>query len=154
MKKLFACSAALLLAHGTAFADTSVEIPLSGTLPKACDISTYLNGPFDDLDMTSTAVQGKESVTLNCNYGGSAIVDFSSANAGAMVSNGDSVNYLFYLSGSPFSSGVSLSTQQTWAGFPTEANADQTRSMSVSLVTPATVAGTYTDTITATVTPN
>lgn len=155
MKNLLAHGAALaLIATGNAYAANYVNIPLSGELCKVCNISAFLNGPFDDLDMTTTAIQGSESLTVNCNYGGSASVEFVSANAGEMVSNGDSVEYLFYLTGSPFSGGVSLSSPQTWNGFPAVANANQTRGMSVSLVSAATVAGTYTDTITATVTPN
>ncbi len=142
------------LSISAASAATSVDINLEGILEKECDISAFVNGPFPALDMTTTSVQGSESVTVNCNYGGSASVEFASANSGSMVSGGDSVPYTFYLSGSPFSGGVSLATPQTWNGFPTVANSDQTRGMSVSLNTPATVPGTYTDTITATVTPN
>lgn len=146
--------AALALGTAPAMAATSVDIPLSGVLPKACDISAFLNGPFDALNMTSTAVQGAESLTVNCNYGGSSSVTFTSANAGAMKSGANSVAYNLIVSGSPFSGGVSLATPQTWAGFPAVANANQTRSLSVQLASAATAAGTYTDTITAAVTPN
>ncbi len=155
MKKLLAVGAAIAaLGSGSAFAQTSVNVPLQGTLPKACTVSAFLNGPFDALDMTSTAVQGSESITGNCNYGGSMTVQFTSANAGTMNSGANSVAYNFHLSGSPLSGGVSLATPQTWTGFPATANSNQTRGMSVSLVAPASVAGTYTDTVTATVSPN
>lgn len=146
--------AAMAISASPAMAQTSVDIPLSGVLPKACTISAFLDGPFDALDMASTSVQGGESLSVNCNYGGSASVQFSSANAGAMVSGANSVPYNLIVSGSPFSGGVSLATPQTWAGFPATANTNQTRSLSVQLTTAASVAGTYTDTITASVTPN
>ncbi len=146
--------AALAFGAAPVMAATSVEIPLTGVLPKACNISAFLNGPFDALDMTSTAVQGAESLTVNCNYGGSASVTFTSANAGAMVNGAISAPYNLIVSGSPFSGGVSLATPQTWAGFPAVANANQTRSLSIQLASAATAAGTYTDTITAAVTPN
>lgn len=150
---LILAASALSLAAAPAFAADSVQVPLSGTLAKACNISAFLNGPFNAIDMTSTAVQGAESLTVNCNYGGSASVTFTSANSGSM--NGPAnIPYQFILSGSPFSGGVSLATPQTWTGFPAVANADQTRGMSIQLNQAATLAGTYTDTITASVTPN
>lgn len=148
--------AVLAMSVGVANADTSVEVPLSGTLPKECGVSAFVNGPFDDLDMTTTSSQGAESVTVNCNYGGSAAVTFASANGGNMVSGSNQVPYKLIVSGSgsPFSSGVSLASSQTWNGWPTVANADQTRSLTVQLDTPATVAGTYSDAITVSVAPN
>ncbi len=153
-KLLLSGLAALTFGAAPVMAATSVDIPLTGVLPKACDISAFLNGPFDVLDMTSTAVQGAESLTVNCNYGGSASVMFTSANAGALNSGANSVPYNLIVSGSPFSGGVSLATPQTWTGFPAVANANQTRSLSIQLTSAATSAGTYTDTITAAVTPN
>jgi spore coat protein U-like protein len=146
--------AALAFGAPASMAATSVDIPLSGVLSKACEISAFLNGPFDALDLTSTAVQGAESLTVNCNYGGSASVTFTSVNAGALASGANTVPYNLVVSGSPFSGGVSLATPQTWAGFPAVANANQTRSLSIQLANAASVAGTYTDTITAAVTPN
>lgn len=156
MKKIVMTSlaAAAALSISAVQAADTVQIPLTGELAKSCDISAFLNGPFDAIDMTDTAVQGAESLTVNCNYGGSASVTFESANAGEMQSGTDAVPYQFILSGSPFSGGVSLATAQTWNGFPTVANSNQTRSMSIQLDSTATVAGTYEDTITATVVPN
>lgn len=133
---------------------TSVQIPLSGTLDRSCALSAYLNGPFNALDMRSVAVQGAESLSAICNYGGSATVSFASLNAGNMKSGTNLVPYKLIVSGSPFSTGVSLATPQSITGWPSVANAVQTRSLSIQLDTQATVAGTYTDTITASVTPN
>ncbi|WP_074454357.1 spore coat protein U domain-containing protein [Marinobacter sp. X15-166B] len=146
--------ALLATAVGFANANTSVEVPLSGTLPKACGVTAFLDGPFDALDMTDTDVQGSESMSVTCNYGGSASVTFESANLGKMVSDGNEVPYKLLISGSPFSTGVSLASPQTWAGWPAVTNAVQTRSLKVQLDMPAVVAGDYTDTITATVVPN
>ena len=133
-----------------------VKLPRSATSAKACTVSAYLDGPFNALNMQSTAVQGAESTSVNCNYGGSASVTFSSANAGAMKSGANAVPYKLIVSGSgsPFSSGVSLASAQTWNGWPATANSNQTRSLSVQLDNAATVAGTYTDTITVAVAPN
>lgn len=156
--KLATLTAAVVLASSFGMANaapsTSVEVPLNGTLPKACGVSAFLNGPFDALDMATTVVQGAESLTVNCNYGGSSSVEFTSANAGNMNSGSNQVPYKLILSGSPFSGGVSLATAQVWNGFPAVTNADQTRSMSVQLDTIATVAGDYSDTITVSVAPN
>ena len=158
MKKIVmtAMAAATALSISSVQAADSVDIPLTGELAKSCDISAFLNGPFDAIDMTTTDSQGAESLSVNCNYGGSASVTFESDNAGKMVSGSNEVPYKFILtgSGSPFENGVSLATAQTWNGFPAVANTDQTRGMSIQLDSAATVAGTYEDTITATVQPN
>ncbi|SHF15423.1 Spore Coat Protein U domain-containing protein [Modicisalibacter ilicicola DSM 19980] len=157
MRKIaFAAAIAAATTAGIAQADTSVEVPLNGTLAKECAISAYLNGPFDALDMKSTEKQGAESVTVNCNYGGSASVTFASANAGKMVSDNSEVPYQLIVSGSgsPFANGVSLATAQTWNGWPTVANNDQSRSLSVKLDSAATVAGDYSDNITVSVAAN
>ena len=154
MKKfLIAATAASTMFAAPAFAQDSVDIELSGTLAKACGISAIVNGPFDVLDMTSTAVQGAESVTVSCNYGGTASVAFESANGGSLDSGSNSVDYTFFLSGSSLSGGVSLAAPAVVNNYPT-AGGNVSRSMSVQLASAATVAGTYTDTITATVTPN
>jgi spore coat protein U-like protein len=147
--------AALAFGAMPAAAGTSVDIPLSGVLPKACDISAYLNGPFDALDLTSTSVQGAESLTTNCNYGGSNTVTFTSANAGKLKSSGgQEVTYELSMSGGVLSPTVLSTPTPITFGSGSPANANFTRSMSVRLQTAAAVAGTYTDTITAVVTPN
>lgn len=144
---------AALLLGGTVHAQTSTAIPLVGTVAKACTVSANLNGPFNALNMTSTALQGAESLSPICNYGGTLSVGFTSLNAGAMVSGANSVPYTFTVSGGLLNA-VSLATPQTVPNWPAVANAVQTRSMSVTLASAATIPGTYGDTITATVTPN
>lgn len=148
--------AASFLTAGAAQAASSVQIPLTGVLPKACDVSAFLNGPFDALDMTSTSVQGSESITARCNYGGTLSVTLSSLNAGKMVNRshgGAEVPYGVTISGSPLNN-ASLASPQTISNWPAVTNAVQTRSISVTLANAATVAGTYTDTITVSVAPN
>ena len=156
MKKLIMAVIASTAFASPALASTSVEIPLSGTLAKSCTISAFLNGPFNALDMSSTAVQGAESLTGLCNYGGSATVTLSSLNAGKLKSGANEVAYKMIVSGSgsAWSAGQSLATPQTIPGFPAVANAAQTRGLSVQLDAVATIAGTYTDTVTASITPN
>lgn len=145
--------AAAVLTAGAAQAATSVPIPLSGELAKACEVTAFLNGPFDNLDMSSTALQGAESLSPICNYGGTLSVTFTSANLGSLQSGANSVPYTLTVSGGLLSN-ASLATPQTIANWPAVANAVQTRSMSVTLGNAATIAGIYTDTITASVTPN
>ncbi|WP_193165749.1 hypothetical protein [Microbulbifer hainanensis] len=154
MKSLLTLGAAVaFIATGSAYADTSVDIPLSGHLCKTCNVTAFLNGPFDDLDMTTTAQQGFESLSPICNYGGTLTVTFTSLNAGFLESGPNSVGYTLQVSG-----GLLAPTQLTVPAvvnnWPAVANAVQTRSLSVALLAVATVAGTYTDTITASVTPN
>ena len=157
IRALFAAS--LLTAGIAQAANTSVEIPLQGVLPKECSVTAFLNGPFDALDMKSTAIQGAESLSPVCNYGGTLSVTFSSANSGSLQPTGNDgdrlaqIPYTFSVSGTSLNN-VSLRSPQTVSNWPAIANAVQTRSMSVTLGRAATIAGTYTDTITATVAPN
>lgn len=154
MKKLVIAALAATAFAGTASAQTSVEIPLKGTLAKRCTISAFLNGPFDVLNLESTGVQGNESLTTNCNYGGSNFITLVSANKGKLVSGTNSVDYKFGLP----SAGIaltSLATDQTFEyGKGAPANSNFTRSMQVQLDAIATVAGTYTDTVTISVATN
>lgn len=161
MNKNVICAffAASLLTAGAAQAATSVEIPLQGVLPKECSVTAFVDGPFDALDMKSTAIQGAESLSPVCNYGGTLSVTFSSANSGSLQPVGNDgqrlqqIPYGFTVSGTSLDN-VSLRSPQTVSNWPAVANQAQTRSMSVTLGRAATIAGTYTDTITATVAPN
>ncbi|WP_193165748.1 hypothetical protein [Microbulbifer hainanensis] len=155
MKKLFVVgTAAALMPMGNAYADTSVQIPLSGTLMKTCDVIQNLDGPFDNLNMSTTSEQGNEQVIPTCNYAGTVTLTFTSLNGGFLVSGSNMVAYNLIVDG-----GLLAPTQLTipavvavWPhpvpdiGVP--------RNIRVALLSAATVAGTYTDTITASVTPN
>jgi spore coat protein U-like protein len=159
MKKLLLAAIMSTAIATPAFAQTSVNIPLQGSLAKRCTISAYLDGPFNALNMEVLTAQGAESITGNCNYGGSATVTFSSANAGKMVSGANSVPYKLRVTGTGTpadwsSTGKSLAEPQQITGFPAVANANQTRGLSIILDQIATVAGTYADTITASIQPN
>jgi spore coat protein U-like protein len=154
MRTIIASAAvAAFTATGAMALTDTITVPLTGELAKSCTLDAFLNGPFDALDMQSTATQGAESITVNCNYGGSAQITFSSANGGKLISGANSVDYALEVSGGVLPATVlSAPATGTFSGF--SANANASRSMKVTLQQPATVAGTYTDTITATVTPN
>lgn len=159
-KKVFARAAFALFSAGMfsagAFAADSVSIPLSGELPKSCEVTAFLDGPFNALNMKSTALQGAESLSPICNYGGTLSVKFESANGGTMNNTSVAsakVGYKLTVSGGLVND-AALTSPVTVSNWPAVANAVQTRSMSIKLDSPATVAGTYTDTILASVTPN
>jgi spore coat protein U-like protein len=155
MKRISVAAALAACIAAPAAASDTVNIPLSGTLAKACTISAFLNGPFDALDLTSTAVQGSESLTTNCNYGGANLVTFTSANGGKLKSaGGQEVGYEFGIPSANFALVQLTAPTQIAYGSGAPANTNFTRSMQVRLMAAATVAGTYTDTVTATVTPN
>ncbi len=158
MKNILLAAVAAVAFAGSASAQTSVNIPLSGTLAKACTISAFLNGPFDALNMTSTTTQGAESLTTNCNYSAGAsgnLVTLTSTNAGKLKSaGGQEVDYLFSVSGGVLPETALTAPVVITFGAGAPANTNFTRSMSVRLATAATIAGTYSDTVTATVTPN
>lgn len=152
-------AASLLTAGIAQAANTSVEIPLQGVLPKECSVTAFLNGPFDALDMKSTAIQGEESLSPVCNYAGTLTVTFTSANNGNLQTGGSDgsklmrIPYTFTISGGLLNN-ASLSSPQEVTNWPASSNSAEARAMSVTLIRAATIAGTYTDTITATVAPN
>ncbi|MFP4386347.1 MAG: hypothetical protein ACLFRA_03960 [Alphaproteobacteria bacterium] len=159
MKKLFLTATVAVVAFGftqTAQADSSVQLTIDGDMPKICDVDQYGDFRLQDLDLTSTAQTDAASITISCNYQGTANVEFSSANAGALVSTSDpehTIPYTASLSGGLLSD-VSLATPQTANNFPTVVG-DQTRGFSVKLAPPAVVpAGFYEDVVTATVATN
>lgn len=154
MKKLMIAALVAAAATGSASAQTSVNIPLSGTLAKSCSISAFLNGPFDALNLTDTAVQGAESLTTNCNYDGANTVTFTSANGGFLKAGNNSIGYEFGLPSANIPLAQLTTPRAVAYGSGAPAGTNFTRSMQVRLLSAATVAGTYTDTITATVTPN
>jgi hypothetical protein len=140
------------LAQSTPGPATSIDIPLSGTLAKRCTLSANLNGPFHVLNLESTEKQGGESLSGDCNYSGTATVALSSLNGGNLKSGTNLVPYKLQFSGlgADWDAGKSLAGGQTISNFVV----DGTRTMSVKLDNIATVAGTYTDVITAAITPN
>lgn len=156
MKNLLALGtvAALITAASTHAAD-NVQIPLSGTLDPVCNVTVNLNGPFDDLDMTSTATQGNEGLRPVCNYAGTLTVTFVSANGGFLVSGQNSVGYTLQIGNGALLSPTQLLAPTVIPNWPsTVAKVSDPRAMKVALLAAATAAGTYTDTITASVTPN
>lgn len=142
--------------RATAAVLPATVLTASERFAKSCVVTALLNGPFDYLDMSSTALQGAESLSPICNYGGTLSVTFTSANLGNLVNTpavSPDVPYTLAVSGSLLTN-ASLSVPQVVGNWPAVANAVQTRSMSVTLGSVATIAGIYTDTITASVAPN
>ena len=180
-KKWTLAALAALAASGAAFAQTSLtpiganptttaSLPLSGEVAQNCIASTNPNNvALQNLNLESTVRQNGAALRLECNYAGSATVSFVSANGGKLVSSeGNELPYLFYLGNNAagagaLSAGVSLASTQSWNAFPTvlsttvgapPAGPDTARAMGIALTSVATIAGTYTDVITASVTPN
>lgn len=172
---------AVLAASGAAVAQTSLtpigpnptlsaSLPLSGEVAKNCIASVNPNNTnLQSLNLESTLRQNGAALRLECNYSGSASVSFSSANGGKLLSaEGNELPYLFYLgnnaqSAGALTAGVSLASPQVFNAFNTvfsgtvgapPAGPDTSRSMGIALASAATIAGTYTDVITASVTPN
>lgn len=139
----------------TAGPGSSIDVALSGTLAKRCTVSSFLNGPFSELNLESLATQGSESLSSNCNYPGFATLTVASLNGGKLKSGNNEVPYTFSLSGG-FATDANLSSNLIISNFhnPANVNSDFTRSMSVKLGAKATVAGTYTDLLTISIQPN
>ena len=155
MKNLLAVAALAALPVLGAHAQTSVQVPLSGTLAKRCTIAVAANATASALNLGSTAAQSVGTLSFACNYAGSPGLSVSSLNAGQLVStdpqNPASLPYTVTI-GSLLSN-VSLATPAT-PTVTTAANATVDSGVSIALTTAALVAGLYQDTITATITPN
>ena len=149
MKKLTLTLALLIVLTGSiAHASNSVDLTINGEMPKACEISSYGDFRLQDLDLTSTAQTDAASITLACNYQGTATLTLSSANGGYLASGANQIPYTASLSGSSITD-VSLASPVSWGGFPTVVG-DQTRGFSIKLAPPAVVpAGFYQDVVTA-----
>ncbi|WP_323845848.1 hypothetical protein [Microbulbifer magnicolonia] len=147
MKHLPALGAAVaFIAAGSAYAATSVNIPLSGTLDKECNIDAILDGPFNNLQMDTTANQQAEQLVANCNYSGTATVTISSASGGFLVGP-TNVGYTLTVQGLlPATQLVAPAVIGMWP-VPV-ANVDAPRNLRINLIAPATVAGLYTDVLT------
>lgn len=147
-------------------ASTKATIEAAGTLEKRCTIYTGVTPTFTNLDLESPDVQGSGSLVVSCNYTGSTEVTFTSANAGVLKSdNGDTLPYGFAIDGSANASGNSplQLTEPLVEPDLFNVNADllnnpalatDERALSVQLLDTAVIAGTYTDTITASLVPN
>lgn len=145
---------------------TEVTVPLAGALEQRCTIYTGTTPTFTNLDLESLEIQGSGSLVVSCNYTGGTTVTFTSANAGVLVSeNGDVLPYGFGIDGSANAPGNSplelieplvetdlFNVSADLLNDP--ALATDERALSVQLIETAVIAGTYTDTITATVSPN
>jgi len=159
MKKLLLSTAALLtVGISGAQADPSTDsaqLTLAGEMAKACTISTFQNnGDLTDLDLTVTTESNADSISVTCNFGGATEVELSSANAGELVSGSNSIPYTASVTGGLMTD-QSLASPFSIPNWPVTLGTPQTRSFKVKLSPPAVVpAGTYEDTVTATVYAN
>jgi len=171
-KKFTLAALAVLTASGTAVAQTAqtASLPLQGEVLKNCIVSVNPNNTnLQELDLEVTTRQNGSSLRLECNYAGSATVSFSSLNGGKLISaEANELPYLFFLGNNTagagaLTAGVSLSSSQSFNAFDTVLSGSvgtapsgpfTTRAMGIRLQSAATIAGTYTDVITASVTPN
>lgn len=163
---LGAASTAAIAQGVAADASTEATIQAAGSLDRRCTIYTGVTPTFTNLDLESLAVQGSGSLVVSCNYTGGTEVTFTSANAGVLKNeNGDTVRYGFAIDGSANASGNSplelieplvepdlFNVSADLLNDP--ALAIDERALSVQLLETAVIAGTYTDTITASLVPN
>lgn len=163
---LGAASTAAVAQGVAADAETEVTIQAAGSLDKRCTIYTGVTPMFTNLDLESLEIQGSGSLVVSCNYTGGTTVTFTSANAGVLVNeNGDALPYGFGIDGSANAPGNSplelfeplvetdlFNVSADLLNDP--ALATDERALSVQLIETAVIAGTYTDTITATLSPN
>lgn len=146
----------------------SVDLNLSGSLNQRCTIYTGTTPTFTNLELESTEPQGSGSLVVSCNYTGGTTVTFTSANSGVLANQDDgesTLRYAFIVDGS---SNAAINSQLELTEPLIEnnlfnVNADllndpalslDERNIQVQLIDTAVVAGTYTDTITASVQPN
>lgn len=135
---------------------TEVEIQLSGTLEKRCEIAT-IGASLTDLDLEILTAQGSGQLSVRCNYSGSPEVSVSSLYDGKLKNNTPDVDaavaYLFTVGAADYN----LASPQLVPFDTTVSALDLTptvKNISVKLTETAIVAGTYVDTVTATVSPN
>jgi len=137
-------------------ASASVDIQLSGTLEKRCEIST-IGAALTGLDLEILTAQGTGQLSVRCNYSGSPEVTLASLNTGKLKNTSPdveaSVAYLFTVDAADYN----LATNQLVPFTTTVTAAELTatvKDISVKLTETAIVAGDYTDTVTASVVPN
>lgn len=149
---------AVLGMTGTAAADgsDSMQLNLEGELPRACEIATS-DASIDrhsNLDLTSTASQGGTQIAVTCNYGSSAMLTFDSLNGGKLVRVDGSEEVNYQASMSTYFANEEFDGEVVVPSFDVITNEEQSRTLDFNLTETAAVAGTYTDIVTVTVTPN
>lgn len=149
MRKLLLASAALVVFAAPASAD--VDINLSGTIAESCSIGAAGASEVSTFPINltnTTAFQETETLQVVCNFGGQASVTLTSNNSGELTNQfGDFVTYNV---STPTGSrtGSSIASPVTYA-----VATGSTHVVYVKVNEAATRAGTYTDTIVATVSP-
>ncbi len=156
----------LALALAATGGATASDVLVTSVVGPHCEI---LAGTSSNIDLSGTAVNvGVEGdFVYKCNFvGGNTIVNIKSANGG-LLNGSDLVNYGIFLNdqtpaalGAPNPLDWFRASNATGGGVPfpnivvpAAANSAQTPHFLVGLRAPLTVAGTYTDTLTFTISP-
>jgi len=148
MRKLLLASAALALVAGTANAADNDSVTVTTTVPQACNVSITETNVALPADAVGTAVA---NFTYVCNFTDTtADLAWNSTNGG--VTDGFTTHNYSIVS--------SLGGSGTAAAEPTDSNVATTanvasgpQTVTLQLLSPIIVAGTYTDTLAVTITP-
>jgi hypothetical protein len=150
---------AVLASPGAAIAAGQATTHISGSLPQTCGVTAPANQIFDP---ASIGVQPIGSATYQCNFSGTANLRFWTQNSGAAIAPAGSSNnnvaqsqvYNFTFDG------TSLGRLSNAAGSAAAVvrpivspNVGQSGAASIQLTSPATIAGTYADTIFVSIAP-
>jgi spore coat protein U-like protein len=156
---LFSTAAAIAALSSTAaFAaegpTNTTGVNITTTLAKACTIST----PGTDVALTGTA-SSTTPMTVTCNFSGNPTLTYTSLNGGAKSTGPDGNTVDYYVNYNSESAGPgnwtagSLGTGQSHTATGVTPGTPLTTPLAFALVAAPTIAGTYTDTMTITVTP-
>jgi len=143
-------------------ASSSLNFDIIGKVEKACHVRAFLDGPFDDIDLSAGAVgvtQGAESVAFICNYAGGAMVTYSSLNAGVLENQDDNSFTVDYTMSGTGGSGLAFADEELDTDVVLKFVSpgildDQGSGLSIKTKEAGTAAGTYSDTITVTIEVN
>lgn len=146
MRKIFLASAALLLSAGAASAD-SKGVTINSSLAKTCALSTIA-----PVTLNANATASSVPFVHNCNFSVAPVtVTFQSA-AGAVVNSVESVTKDYNVTFNGVTNAAStIKVSAVQFGAPLQAST--ATSFDVALVSALTVGGSYTDTLTISVTP-
>ena len=155
-RTLYAVLAAVALAPLAAHAATATAtFTVTATVTNVCKIAVPANVTFAAFDVTGPAQTATNTVNVNCTKGAAYNVTMASANSWTLNAGAPSTDKLPYVIYQPDASGNAAQTTawdatHAWA-FTSTSNATKALVMTVK-VSPADVAaGSYTDTVTATV---
>jgi hypothetical protein len=134
-----------------AMAARSASYTISGTLSPSCSITAPAN---QTINPTSTASQPIGVPSYVCNFAGPAAIRFWSQNGSVLQAPNGSVSYSFVFDGSgPFTLPNAEPALATLSRSIATAGTAQTGAASITISAGASVAGTYSDTISMSINP-